>query len=82
MDDELDWGEAVDYILTERPKLDESDVWTVLKELGRPPARDAEGLARQLLESTQPGLRWRTARLIIREWRAYASLAREDDWED
>ena len=82
MTGDLDWGEAVDYILTERPSLEEAEVWAVVQELGEPPPRDAEALARQLLASTHPEIRWRTAKKILKEWRAYASLAVEDDWDD
>ena len=81
-DDELDIGEAVDYVVSERPNLAERDVWAVLTELGAPPARSAEGLALDLVASARPEVSRRDAKLIIREWRAYASLARERDWED
>ena len=37
MSDDLDLGEAADYILSERPRLDEDVVWAVLNELGEPP---------------------------------------------
>ena len=39
MSDELDLGEAADFILSERPELSEDDVWAVLNELGAPPAK-------------------------------------------
>jgi hypothetical protein len=81
-DDEPDLGEAADYILAERPKLDEDAVWAVLRELQQPPEPGADGLALQLLKTTQPGIRRRHVKVILREWRAYVSLVREHDWED
>jgi len=80
--DDLDLGEAADYILSERPRLGEDVVWAVLNELGAPPAPGAEGLALDLLARTCPQVRRRDARRIIDEWQAYARLAREDDWEE
>lgn len=82
MDDDLDLGEAADYILGERPGLDEGAVWALLQELGAPPAAGAEPLALALLEGTHPEVRPKDARVIIREWRAYADLASQDDWDD
>lgn len=82
MGDDLDLGEAADYILGERPRLDPDDVWAVLSELGDPPARAGEDLALDLLRMVRPDLGGRTARTIIHEWRAYARLAREHDWDD
>ncbi len=82
MDDELDLGEAADYILSERPGLDEDTVWAVLNELGTPPGRGQEGIALQLLASARPEVRARDAKRVIREWRAYAELAGEADWDD
>jgi hypothetical protein len=82
MGDELDLGEAADYILGERPALDEDAVWAVLNELGDPPARGADDLALSLLAGARPEVTPRDARLILREWRAYADLARERDWDD
>lgn len=81
-DDEPDLGEAVDYILAERPKLHEDDVWGVLVELRNPPAPDADGLALALLRAARPDIRKRDAKVILTEWRAYVSLVHEDDWED
>jgi hypothetical protein len=81
-DDELDLGEAADYILSERPGLDEDAVWAVLTELGAPPASGQEALALQLLASARPEVGARDARRILAEWRAYARLAREDDEPD
>lgn len=81
-EDEPDLGEAADYILAERPKLDEDDVWAVLRELQVPPDPGTDGLALQLLKSTQPQIRPRHVKVILREWRAYVSLVREHDWED
>ena len=81
-DDDLDIGEAVDYVVSERPNLAEAHVWAVLMELGSPPARSAEGLALDLVASSRPEVSRRDAKLIIREWRAYAALATERDWDD
>jgi hypothetical protein len=80
-DDDLDLGEAADFILAERPGLDEDAVWGVLHELGDPPAPGQEGIALQLLASARPDVRPRDARRILREWQAYARIAREDDWD-
>lgn len=82
MDDDLDLGEAADYILSERPGLAEDTVWAVLTELGAPPARGQDKLALQLLASARPDIRAGDAKLVIREWRAYADLAGEADWDD
>jgi hypothetical protein len=77
----LDIGEAVEYILAERPALAEDDVWAVLNELREPPAEGADGLALELVRRARPEVRPRDARAILREWRAYASLAQtDDDW--
>ena len=81
-DDDLDLGEAADYILSERPGLGEDAVWGVLTELGEPPAPGQDGLALQLLASARPDVRAKDARRILREWQAYARIAREDDWEE
>jgi hypothetical protein len=81
-DDGLDLGEAADYILSERPELDEDMVWAVLNELGVPPVPRAEKLALALLASARPDVRPKDARRIVGEWQAYARLAREDAWED
>jgi hypothetical protein len=81
-DDEPDLGEAADYILAERPKLGEDDVWDVLRELQSPPAPGSDGLALQLLKGTHPHIRPRHVKVILREWRVYVSLVRERDWED
>ena len=82
MSDELDLGEAADYILSERPGLGEETVWAVLNELGAPPARGQDKLALQLLASARPDVRAGDAKRVIREWRAYADLAGETDWDD
>jgi hypothetical protein len=81
-DDDLDLGEAADYILSERPRLGEDAVWAVLTELGAPPAAGQEEIALEVLSAARPEVRARDARRILREWQAYARLAREDDWED
>ena len=82
MDDELDLSDAADYIRAESPDLGEDEVWGVLGELRTPPDRRAEALALDLLASVRPDIPRRAAKRVIREWRAYASLAREPDWED
>jgi len=35
-----------------------------------------------VIASARPEVRGRDARRIVREWQAYARLAREQDWED
>lgn len=80
--DDLDLGEAADYILSERPRLGEDVVWAVLTELGSPPGRGQEAIALQLLASARPEVRAKDARLVLREWRAYADLAAESDWDE
>jgi hypothetical protein len=82
MSDQLDLGEAADYILSERPGLDEDTVWAVLNELGAPPAAGQDAIALQLLSGARPEVRRKDARRIIEEWRAYARLAGEPDWHD
>ncbi len=77
-----DLGEAVDYILAERPGLHEDDVWAVLVELQDPPAPGADGLAVDLLRGARPDIETRDVKVILREWRAYVSLAGESDWDD
>ena len=81
-DTDPDMGEAVEYILAERPKLDEADVWAVVTEIGTPPAPGTDDMALQLLMQTRPDVDGRTAKVILREWRAYASLVPEPDWDD
>jgi len=80
--DPLDLGEAADYILSERPGLDEETVWAVLNELGAPPDPGQDALALELLSRARPEVRRKDARRIIGEWRAYARLAVEPDWDD
>ena len=82
MSEELDLGEAAAYILGERPELDEDQVWAVLNEFGAPPPAASNDLALQLIGSTLPEIPPRTAQRILGEWRAYASLADEPDWDD
>ena len=78
---DLDLGEAADYILSERPGLDEDHVWAVLNELGEPPGKGQDTLALEILSRSRPEVRAKDAKRIIAEWRAYARLAREDDWD-
>lgn len=80
-DDPLDLGEAAAFILGERPGLQEEVVWTVLKELGDPPVRSADGMAVDLVTRLHPSIRARDVRMILDEWREYARLAVEDDWD-
>lgn len=82
MSDDLDLGEAADYILSERPALGEATVWAVLTELGAPPARGQDAIALQIIAAARPEVPPRAARAVIREWRAYADLADERDWDD
>ncbi len=82
MSDGPDIGEAVDYILSEQPDLAEDDVWAVLVELQDPPPAASDALALDLLMQTRPDVDGRSARTILREWRAYVALAHEPDWEE
>ena len=82
MSDEADLGEAVDYILSERPKLHEDHIWGVLVELNDPPQPGGDALAVELIKQTRPEFRGRDVKVILREWRAYASLTAEPDWDD
>ena len=82
MSDELDLGEAADFILAERPGLSEDDVWAVLNALGAPPAKTQRGIALQLIASAAPQVRARDAKRILDEWGAYADLAQGPDWDD
>jgi len=80
-DDALDLGEAAAFILGERPALAEDTVWTVLNELQDPPVRNADGMAVDLITRLHPQVRPRDVRVILDEWREYARLAVEDDWD-
>lgn len=82
MSEKPDIGEAVDYILAERPALDEDDVWNVLMELQDPPAPGTDRVALNLIAQVRPAIRRRDVKLIIKEWRAYAGLATAGDWDD
>jgi hypothetical protein len=77
-----DLAEAADYILAERPRLDEDHVWAVLNELQDPPQQSADGLALALIARAAPFVRPKDARSILAEWRAYASLVGERDWDE
>jgi len=82
MSDGLDLGEAADYILAERPGLDEDVVWAVLNELGAPPEKDQDAIALQLIAQARPDVRTKEVKRVIAEWRAYADLEQEPDWDD
>jgi hypothetical protein len=82
MDDEPDIGEAADYILSERPKLEEDDVMAVLMTLGDPPAPGTDGVAVALVRQGHPTLSPRTIKRVLKEWREYAALATERDWKE
>lgn len=82
MNDDLDLGEAADFILAERPGLAEDDVWAVLNVLGAPPAKAQRKLALQLIASAAPHVRPPDAKRILSEWGAYADLAESPDWDD
>jgi hypothetical protein len=82
MDEDLDLAEAAAYILGERPGLDEDQVWAVLTELGHPPAATSNDLALHLIATECPEITRRTAQTILGEWRAYAALAIEADWDE
>jgi len=80
-DDALDLGEAAAFILGARPALHEDDVWTVLKEIGDPPVRTADGMAVDLITRLHPDLRAKDVKVILSEWREYARIAVEEDWD-
>jgi hypothetical protein len=80
--DGLDLGEAADYILAERPGLDEDVVWAVLNELGAPPEKSQDRIALELIARARPDVRRKDAKRVIGEWRAYAELEQSPDWDD
>jgi hypothetical protein len=80
--DELDLGEAADFILSARPELAEDDVWAVLNALGDPPSKAQRKVALQLIASAAAQVRPRDAKRILDEWGAYADLAQGPDWDD
>lgn len=82
MNEELDWGDAAEYIVGQRPTIDPEHVWAVIRELRDPPAKSQEDLARQLMSSTRPDIRKKDVKHILAEWRAYARLAGERDWDE
>lgn len=82
MSDDLDIGEAAAYICGERPSLDEDHVWAVLNEIGRPPPGASDDLAEQLIAGIHPQVSGRDVRLILAEWRSYADIAGQRDWDD
>ena len=79
---EPDLGEAVDYILAERPKLWENEVWTVVMELQDPPAPGADKLAIAVVRERHPEISKRDVKQMLRERRACVTLARERHWDD
>jgi hypothetical protein len=82
MDDELDLADAAEYIVGERPELDEDHVWSILREFGAPPAPTSVDLALTLIDQACPEVNRTDALQILREWLAYAALAVEPDWDD
>jgi hypothetical protein len=80
-DDELDLGDAAAFILGERPSIGENAVWTVLHELQDPPVRNADAMAVDLITRLHPDVRPKDIRVILDEWREYARLAQESDWD-
>lgn len=82
MDDGPDIGEAADYILSERPKLDEDEVMAVLMTLGDPPLKGTDDLAITLVRQAHPSLSAKAIKRVLKEWREYAELAGADDWDD
>ena len=81
LDDGPDIGEAADYILSERPQLEEEEVWAVLMTLADPPHPGTDDVATSLVRQAHPGIAPKTIRRILKEWREYASLATEEDWD-
>ena len=61
--------------------LADDTVWTVLNELQDPPVRNADGMAVDLITRLYPHIRPRYVRVVLDEWREYARLAVEDDWD-
>ena len=51
-------------------------------ELDRPPDKDGEPLALQLIEMTHPEISAADVKQILSEWREFAKLADERDWDD
>jgi len=82
MHEDLDLGDAAAYILGERPALVEDHVWAILNELGDPPASTSNDLALHVIATAHPEIPQRAAQKILDEWRAYAALAIEADWDD
>ena len=77
-----DLGDAADYILSERPRLFDEEVWAVLMCLGEPPQSGTDDLALALVAQSHPAIGRRTVKVILRELRAYASLEAAGDWDD
>ena len=80
--DDLDPGEAINYILAQRPTLAEEAVWAVVGEMDRPPGKDADPLAVELIAQTHPEIAAADVRTILKEWRSFAELSDERDWDD
>ncbi|MSO43781.1 MAG: hypothetical protein EXQ74_00480 [Thermoleophilia bacterium] len=81
MDDDLDLGDAAAFILGERPGLDEHTVWMVLNEIRNPPVRSADGMATDLITRLHPQVRAKDVKAVLADWREYARLAVEEDWD-
>ena len=78
----LDPGEAIDFIKAHRPELDGDHVWSVVFELDKPPQKDGDPLAVQLIGITNPEISESDVKAILSEWREFAKLADERDWDD
>lgn len=82
MSDALDPAAAMDFIKAHQPRLDEDHIFAVVSEMDRPPDREGEPLALQLLSITNPEISDGDVKKILAEWRAFAALADERDWDD
>ena len=54
----------------------------MLNELGAPPEKDQDAIALQLIAQARPDVRTKEVKRVIAEWRAYADLEQEPDWDD
>ena len=82
MSDGLDLGEAADYILAERPGLDEDVVWAVLNELGAPPEKSQDAIALELIARARPDVRRKDAKRVIARVARLRRARAEPDWDD